>query len=231
MPTHVLPTPNGPIHAEIVTPTGQGPWPAVVVVHDIVSATSGGLPDIIKRIADQGYVVIVPNLYSRGGTLRCVRAVFRDLHAMKGRAYDDIEAARQTVLARRDCTGRVGIVGFCMGGGFALVAAARGFDAAAPFYPSLPPARYDDVLDGACPIVASLGRRDPLLIGAGKRLQAALDQRWISSDVKVYDRAGHSFANTYAPAPILRVIGFGHDPEATDDAWGRVFGFFGEHLR
>ena len=62
-----LATPEGPVDAVVASPDGSGPWPGVVVVHDMVSATSGGLPGIIDRVADAGHLVIAPNLYSRGG--------------------------------------------------------------------------------------------------------------------------------------------------------------------
>ena len=53
----------------------------------------------------------------------------------------------------------------------------------------------------------------------------------IPHDVKFYADAGHSFANPYPAAPLLRVVGFGYDQASTDDAWGRVFTFFDEHLQ
>ena len=90
-----------------------------------------------------------------------MRRVIKELWAHEGRSIDDLLAAREVLATRADCTGAIGIAGFCMGGGFALVLAPRGFDAAAPFYPSLPP-KYDDLVEGACPIVASFGKRDPV---------------------------------------------------------------------
>jgi carboxymethylenebutenolidase len=62
-----LATPEGLVDAVVASPDGNGPWPGVVIVHDMVSATSGGLPGIINRVADAGHLVIAPNLYSRGG--------------------------------------------------------------------------------------------------------------------------------------------------------------------
>ena len=108
--------------------------------------------------------MIAPNLYSRGGPIRCVTRVVRELRSLRGRAFDDVHASRDWLIADPRCTGKVGILGFCMGGGFALVMATHGFDAAAPFYPSFPADRYDEILDGACPVVASFGRRDPVIL-------------------------------------------------------------------
>ena len=80
-------------------------------------------------------------------------------------------------------------------------------------------------------MVASFGRRDPVLPGAGPRLEKGLTERGIARDVKIYDNTGHSFANPYPAAPLLRIVGFGYDQASADDAWGRVFTFFDEHLQ
>ena len=65
-------------------------------------------------------------------------ATFRSLFNGQGQAYDDIESSRRWLLGRDDCSGRVGVIGFCMGGGFALMTASRGFDVSAPNYGQLP---------------------------------------------------------------------------------------------
>jgi carboxymethylenebutenolidase len=93
------------------------------------------------------------------------------------------------------------------------------------------PRHLSDTLDGACPFVASFGRRDPLGIGAPARLRKVVEEKGITADIKVYPDAGHSFANQLPGQPLLRIAGFGYNEAATEDAWSRVFGFFGEHLR
>ena len=223
-------TPDGPIDALLDVPGGQGPWPGAVVVHDAF----GYRPDkeaINGNIAAAGYLAITPNLYARGGLARCIRRVFRDLLTKRGRAVDDILAARDYLQSRPDCSGRVGIAGFCMGGQFALVMSPKGFGASAPFYGTPLPRDLSKTLDGACPIVASFGGRDPLGIGAPKKLHQVLEQKAITNDVKVYPRAGHAFANKLPAQPLLRITGFGYNQAATEDAWTRVFSFFREHLQ
>lgn len=226
--TVAVATPTGPVSAALAVPAGAGPWPGVVVVHD-----GFGLSDDIRRnaarFADNGYLALAPDLFSRGGYLQCVRAVMRSMAQRSGQAVDDLVAARDMLAGRDDCTGKVGIAGFCLGGGFALVMGTKGFDVSAPFYPSL--IRDYGFLDGgSCPVVASFGRRDPLNIGNGPRLERALARNDIAHDVNVYPGVGHSFANRLAAQPILRIAGFGHDAAVTDDAYRRVFAFFGAHL-
>jgi carboxymethylenebutenolidase len=116
-----------------------------------------------------------------------------------------------------------------MGGGFALVMGTQGFDVSAPFYPSI--MRDYGFLDaGTCPVVASYGRKDVLNIGNGPRLENVLQRNGVAHDVKVYPDVGHSWANQLPGQPFLRVVGFGHDADTTDDAYRRVFAFFDTHL-
>lgn len=230
MSTISLATPDGPIDALLDTPEGAGPWPGVVVIHDAI----GYGPDneaTSARIAGAGYLAITPNLFARGGRARCIARVFRDLLTQRGTALDDILAARDHLRSLPDCTGTVGIAGFCMGGQFALIMGPRGFAAAAPFYGTPLPRHLDETLDASCPIVASFGRRDPAGIGAPKRLRKIVEAKNIPADIKVYPDAGHSFANQLPAQPLLRIAGFGYNEAATSDAWARVFAFFGEHLQ
>ena len=175
---------------------------------------------------------MAPDLYTRGGMLRCAQATFRSLFSGQGQACDDIEWSRRWLLGRGDCSGRVGVIGFCMGGGFALMTASRGFDVSAPNYGQLPK-NLDAALSGACPVVGSYGARDRMLKGAAAKLEAALTERGISHDVKEYPDAGHSFLERFPVgplAPVLRVAGMGYEAASADDAWRRIRAFFEEHL-
>ena len=226
--TVTLPSSDGEISALLATPAGEGPWPAVVIVHDI-TGMEGDLRKITERVAAQGYLALAPKLYSRTGGIRCVQRVIRDQLAGRGRSFDDLLVARDYVRARPDCTGKVAVMGFCQGGGFALLLAPQGFDASAPFYPAL---QYglDEALKGACPIVASLGTRDVVGIGTEGWLRHAAEHNGFELDVKTYPGVGHSFANEIPAQPLLKVVGFGYNEEATEDAYDRVFRFFATHL-
>ena len=215
-------------------PAGEGPFPGVVAIHEAF-----GLDQNVRlqcdRLAAAGYLTLGPDLYSDGGARRCIVATFRAMASGKGKAINDIEAARQALLADPACNGKVGIIGFCMGGGFALVTSTTGFDAAAPNY-GMVPRDAQKALAGACPIVASYGGADPMMIGMPNKLEKALTALGVEHDVKSYPGAGHSFLNL-APAgpaalrPLMRITNVKPNPEAAADAWARIESFFAEHLR
>ena len=214
-------------------PDGPGPWPAVVVVHEAFGIDEQMRLQVAKLVS-LGYLTLMPDLFSEGGARKCLTATFRALGSGSGRAYADIEAARQMLLARPDSSGAVGVIGFCMGGGFALMTAGRGFDAASANYGMLPK-ELDTAFEGACPIVGSYGAKDRSLSGAAGKLEIALTAQGITHDVKEYPEASHTFMNEGAagPAwfrPVARVMGFKPEPEAAADSWARIDAFFGKHL-
>src|ERR1700759_2209612 len=157
-----------------------------------------GLGDDIRlqadRLATAGYLAFAPDLYSGRG-IRCVVATLKASRDGTGEAYQNIEAARHWLSAREDCTGQIGIIGFCMGGGFALLSAPQfEFGASAVNYGEVPSEAVER-LAGSCPIVASFGGRDPSLRGRAGRLEGALAELGVEHDVKEYPQAGHSFMN------------------------------------
>jgi carboxymethylenebutenolidase len=196
---------------------------------------SFGLNDDIRawadRFAAEGYVALAPDLFSWGPKVRCIVAAFRTLRSGQGRAVDDIEAARTYLAARDDCGGQIGVVGFCMGGGFALLMAPRGFSAAADNYGEVP-RDPEAALQGACPIVASYGGKDRLMRGRPAKLERALESLGVEHDVRTYPEASHSFLNHHGgkEALIDRVTGIGHHEASADDAWQRILSFFDRHV-
>lgn len=129
--------PEREMRAYMATPRGNGPWPGVVVVMDAL-----GLSDDIRlatdRLAAAGFLAFAPDLYSGRG-IRCVVATLSASRSGRGEAYEDIEAARGWLTAHEECTGKIGIIGFCMGGGFALLSAPRyAFSVASVNYGEVP---------------------------------------------------------------------------------------------
>ncbi|MEO3786386.1 dienelactone hydrolase family protein [Actinocorallia sp. B10E7] len=212
-------------------PQGKGPFPGVVVLQDAFGLTAE-LRRVCDHLAENGYLAHAPSLYRRG---RCVQQVFRGLMRDEGPVYDRIRQARDELTARPDCTGRVGVMGFCMGGRFALVAGGRGvFDAASVNYGVLRGIEeFEDLLDAPCPVVASFGGKDKLVpLPDVERYREALERKGAPVDLKVYPEVSHSFFQNYTGVrgAYMKVSGMTHDPEASADGWSRILAFFGEHL-
>lgn len=216
-----------------VRPVGEGNWAGVVMLHEAFGL-EGNVRRQAERLASVGYVVLVPDLLGDGPWLGCMRATFRSLSAQQGRPFALIDACRDQLRADPTCTGKVGVIGFCMGGGFALVSAGRGFDASSVNYGMIPE-NVDEILSGACPVVASYGGKDKMLAKQLPKLAEALTESGVAHDLKVYPTAGHSFLNDRPAGPILtrplmKISHLGPEPVAAADAWRRIEEFFAAHL-
>jgi carboxymethylenebutenolidase len=218
----------------LATPESAGPFPGVVMIHEAF-----GLNDQMRRHADRlaeaGYLTLAVDLFSDGGPRRCLVGAMRSMITGEGRFFTDLATARTWLRDSDLSTGKTGVIGFCMGGGFALLAANDGFDAASVNYGRLP-RDLGSALQGACPVVANYGSKDRTLQGAAARLEAALDALGVEHDVQEFPAAGHSFLNDEEEGPrplrpLMRVLGIGPDPQSAPEAWRRIEEHFAKHLK
>jgi carboxymethylenebutenolidase len=107
-------TANGQMPAYVAAPGGTGPRPGVVVIHDF-AGMSHDLRNQADWLASDGFLAAAPDLYYWGSRMRCLWTIMREVTAGTGRTVADIDAARDWLSARPDCTGRIGVIGFCMG--------------------------------------------------------------------------------------------------------------------
>lgn len=220
-------------------PAGTAPrtgWPGIVVLHE-GHGLAPEIEEVAQHFADRGYAAVAPDLFSHGNRLACMaRAMSEFLRGRRGMVLADVEATRAWLAEQEEVDdSRLAVVGFCMGGGFALTYAAGsppGLRAASVNYGLVPAERAR--LAGVCPVVGSYGARDLVYGSHGRRLADHLAALGVANDVRVYPRAGHSFM-TAGRHPVARLVFFpmrlGHDPAAADDAWRRLFAFFDLHVR
>lgn len=228
----LISTPRGQMQCYFAEPADSKPHPGVIVLHDV-----GGMSKDHRNQADwlseAGFSALAVDLYYLGGMLRCIRAVARDLIARSGPAFDDVEACRLWLAYQTSCTGKIGVIGFCMGGGFALMlVSGHGFSAASINYGGKLPPDVDSFLQTACPVVGSYGGKSRWEQGVAEELERALTRALIPHDVKEYQDAGHSFMNNKEQFwfKLLRFTGIAYNEPAAMDARRRIEAFFHTHL-
>ncbi|GBD27340.1 Carboxymethylenebutenolidase [bacterium HR30] len=226
-----------PLRGYASWPPKHDRMPAVVVVHD-VHGLSDHYRDIARRLAREGFFAFVVDLYSREGAPRLrsldeVQAWIQNLDDR--RVLGDIEAAARFLRSRIEVKGSsIGILGFCLGGQYAFLAAClqKNYAACVSFYGMLrwrekTPNKVSHPLEVAehlsCPFLGLYGEEDPLIPREDiKQLESVLKQAGKQFTVKVYRGAGHAFFNDTRPDA--------YRPEVARDAWRRCIDFFRQHL-
>jgi carboxymethylenebutenolidase len=206
----------------LATPDGPGPHPGVVVIHEAY-----GLNDNIKgicgRFAGEGYVALGVDLFSGRNRAVCMTRYMAGmlLGSVNRYGINDLKAALTFLAKNRNVDAkRMGAIGFCMGGSFAIAWACTDsrLKAIAPYYAVNP--RPLALVSRLCPVVGSYPEKD-FTASAGRSLDEALDKHDIKRDIKIYPGANHSFFNSQGKA---------YDRAAAEDSWGRVMKFFGDEI-
>lgn len=206
----------------LAMPDGKGPHPGVVVIHEAY-----GLNDDIKavtrRFAEAGYAALAVDLFSGRNRVVCMTRYMAGMLMGSVNRYgvSDLKSGLTHLAMLPDIDAqRLGAIGFCMGGGFAIAWACTDvrLKAIAPFYGTNP--RPLTVVDRICPVVGSYPAQD-FTARSGRALDGELTRHGVKHDIKIYPGARHSFFSESGRA---------YDKDAADDAWGRVMKFFADEL-
>jgi carboxymethylenebutenolidase len=210
----------------LVTPEGKGPFPALVVIQEW-----WGLNDWVKdqarALAREGYVALAVDLYRGKVATRQEEAHQLMMGTPPDRALRDLQSGFAYLQAhagvRKD---RVGVIGWCMGGRYALeLATVEPKLAATVAYYGAPPTDPAKIAAIQSPVLGSFGAEDKgPTPDQALAFEAAMKKAGKTVDVKVYPGAGHAFANVDNPWG-------GYRKEAAEDAWARATAFLAKHLK
>src|SRR5579884_4062153 len=198
----------------LARPDGAGPLPGLVIIHEAYGLNDN-IREVAVRFAREGYVALAVDLFGSRNRAVCMARVIGQLllRPLGNASLSELKAALSFLagLPYVDPE-RLGAVGFCMGGSFAVAWACTDdrLKAIAPFYAQNP--RPLEAVRRSCPVVGSYPEAD-FTAKAGRRLDAALTQYDIPHDIKIYPGARHSFFNDQ---------GRTYDPAASADAWRRI---------
>lgn len=217
------PAGTGRIKAYVAKPAqAAGKLPSVLVVHEN-RGLNPHIEDITRRLALEGFLAIAPDaltpLGGYPGDEDQARTLFAQLDQSKTR--QDFVAAAAALKARPDSTGRLGVVGFCYGGGMAHYLATRLPDlaAAVSFYGNHPPA--EDAVRVKAPLLVHLAAVDERINAAWPTYEAALKAAGARYTMHPYPGTQHGFNNDTTPR---------FDAAAAQLAWARTLAFFKQHL-
>ena len=208
----------------LAVPSGRGPWPGVVVIQEWWGLNDN-IRDIADRLANEGFVALAPDLYY-GET------AYEPDDARKLSMALQYPAALRVIQAAVDYLSniasvspkKIGLVGFCMGGGLAWHGAAKleGIGAAVPCYGGGPEMTPEEAARIKAPILAIYGELDKGVSPQVARQRAALmDAAGVQQETVIYPGAHHAFMNDQRPA---------YHPEAAEDAWQRTVSHFRQNL-
>jgi len=212
----------------LTRPKGDVTRPAVVVIHGR-EGINDQIRDVARRLAKAGYVALAPDLLPRpGGTSSFAKS---EAAIAGDRRLDDETITKSLTgginyLRGQSFVGasKIGVVGFCWGGGKALLFTTRSKDlAASVIYYGSNPQNLEDVKNITAPVLGQYGGADERITSAVPQLEAAMKKYGKSFEYKVYPGAPHGFNSDMSPQNFRE--------EAAKEAWGRTLEFFKKHLQ
>ena len=224
--TVTVPSPhgNGSIKGYLVRPATSDKLPAIIVIHEN-RGLNPYIEDVARRLAVANFIAFAPDgLTSLGGypgNEEKAAALFRQLD--KAKLMEDFLASAAWLTSRPDCTGKLGAIGFCYGGGVVnQLAVKMGSDlaAAVPFYGAQPSA--EDTAKIKAPINAQYGELDTRITGGWAAFDAALTEAKVPHEGHIYKGANHGFHNDTTPR---------YDEAAAKEAWQHALNWFNKYLR
>lgn len=199
------------------------PGPGVLVIHEN-RGLNPYIEDVARRLAVANFVAFAPDALTPlggypGDEEKAVK-LFATLDA--GKRTEDLVAAAGYLKSRPECTGKIGVVGFCFGGGIANLLAVRLPDlgAAVPFYGAQPAAA--DVAKIKAPLLIHYAALDDRINAGWPAYEAALKANAVKYEMHMYAGTNHGFHNDTTPR---------YDEAAAKLAWSRTLAFFNQHLK
>jgi carboxymethylenebutenolidase len=222
--TYPSPQGSGTMRGYFARPaTTAGKLPGVVVIHEN-RGLNPYIEDVARRLAAEGYVAFAPDALTPVGGYPGdedkARALFAKLDAKK--RAEDLVTGAVFLKSHPECSGRIGAVGFCFGGGVVNMLAVRLPDLAAgvPFYGSQPSA--EDAAKIKAPLLIHYAEHDDRINAGWKPFERALKANGTKYEMHVYPGTQHGFHNDTTPR---------YDEAAAKLAWSRTLAFFKEHLK
>jgi carboxymethylenebutenolidase len=222
--TYPSPQGSGTMRGYFARPANaSGKLPGVVVIHEN-RGLNPYIEDVARRLALEGFLAFAPDaltpLGGYPGNEEKAAQLFSQLDAAK--RTEDLAAAADYLKARPDCTGRIGVVGFCFGGGVANTFATRMPDlaAAVPFYGGQPPA--ESVAKIKAPLLIHYAVNDDRINAGWPAYEAALKANGVKYEMFMYPGTQHGFHNDSTPR---------YDEAAAKLAWSRTVAFFKANLK
>ena len=214
---------GGEMRGYLAVPSTEGPYPAVLVVHEN-RGLNPYIEDVARRLAVDGFLALAPDaLYPVGGypgNDDDGRALQKSLDRAK--IMIDMLNGAKFVQSHELSTGKLGAVGFCFGGGVVNFLATKmgdDFHAGVPFYGSAPPA--ENVADISAPLMIQAAEKDDRINAQWPEFEAALKANGVSYERHLYPETGHGFHNNSTRR---------YNEAAAKLAWERTIAFFNTHL-